>query len=76
MKAFLVDDNPVALTMLSNALQAGGYETVTCDSGTEALERIPIERPLEIERANQLHPTLALHIPARSYRLALWPALT
>ncbi|MBN1583192.1 MAG: response regulator [Anaerolineae bacterium] len=45
MKAFLVDDNPIALTMLSNALQDAGYETVVSDNGIEALERIPIERP-------------------------------
>ncbi|MBN1935787.1 MAG: response regulator [Anaerolineae bacterium] len=45
MKVFLVDDNPVALTMLSHALNNAGYETSTATSGLEALKQIPAERP-------------------------------
>ena len=45
MKAFIVDDNPVALAMLSNVLQDAGYDTVSADNGIEALERIPAEQP-------------------------------
>lgn len=45
MKVFLIDDNPVALTMLSHALNKAGYETLTSNNGIEALIRIPVERP-------------------------------
>lgn len=45
MKVFLVDDNPVVLTMLSHALNNAGYETASATSGIEALVQIPIERP-------------------------------
>ncbi len=45
MKVFLVDDNPIALKMLAYALNRAGYEVATAESGSEALSRIPDERP-------------------------------
>jgi CheY-like chemotaxis protein len=45
MKVFLIDDNPVALKMLSYTVSKAGYQVAVAQSGVEALEKIPLERP-------------------------------
>jgi len=45
MKVFLVDDNPVGLRLLGQALNKAGYEIAVARNGIEALEKIPAEQP-------------------------------
>lgn len=72
MKALLVDDNPIALTMLSNALQNAGYETVVAGSGIEALERIPTA----IALAREKHDVVLVDLHPWAGAVAAQPGLT
>jgi two-component system response regulator GlrR len=44
-RILLVDDDPDVLTLLSMRLTAAGFDTVTAQSGGEALARLEVERP-------------------------------
>jgi two-component system response regulator GlrR len=44
-KVLLVDDDPDVLRLLSLRLTAAGFETVTAESGGEALGRLEVDRP-------------------------------
>ena len=44
-KILIVDDDPNALRLVSYALQAEGYDVATAANGSEALSRLPTERP-------------------------------
>jgi CheY-like chemotaxis protein len=44
-KILIIDDDPVILLALSNALKSGGYQVVTAEDGGEAISRVREEQP-------------------------------
>ncbi|HLX69040.1 MAG TPA: response regulator, partial [Verrucomicrobiae bacterium] len=44
-KILVIDDDPVILLALSNALKSGGYQVVTAEDGGEAISRVRDEQP-------------------------------
>jgi len=44
-KVLVVDDEPNVLRLMGYALEIEGYEVITAETGTEALERIETEQP-------------------------------
>src|SRR5579864_8876209 len=44
-KILVIDDDPVILLALSNALKSGGYQVVTAADGGEAISQVRDERP-------------------------------
>lgn len=44
-KILIIDDDPVILLALSNALKSGGYQVVTAEDGGEAISQMREERP-------------------------------
>jgi CheY-like chemotaxis protein/phosphoribosyl 1,2-cyclic phosphodiesterase len=45
MNFFLVDDDPQILMMVAAVLEEGGHTVRSCNSSTQALQEIPVERP-------------------------------
>ena len=48
MKILIVEDNPVNSQLLEQILQGAGYETVTANSGREALECLPAHTDIQL----------------------------
>lgn len=44
-KILIVDDDPVILLALSNALKSGGYQVITAEDGGEAISQVRNEQP-------------------------------
>jgi chemosensory pili system protein ChpA (sensor histidine kinase/response regulator) len=44
-KILIIDDDPVILLALSNALKSGGYQVITAGDGGEAISQVREERP-------------------------------
>ena len=44
-KILVVDDEPDSLSLINDFLVHGGYETILCESGYDALEIIPCQKP-------------------------------
>lgn len=44
-KILIIDDDPVILLALSNALKSGGYQVVTAADGGEAISKVRDEQP-------------------------------
>jgi len=45
VKIMAVDDEPDITKLIEKILKKAGYNVVTCNSGTEALEKYPSEKP-------------------------------
>ena len=45
MKFFVVDDDKDTLTLLKRLLEGAGHQVELCESGADALKRIPVARP-------------------------------
>jgi CheY-like chemotaxis protein len=57
IKALVVEDDPVTLTMISRALEGKGFEVITASNGAEAFELAGKEKP-EIVISDMLLPKI------------------